>query len=92
MPDIDFEAGCLVDGPLEHGEGRVEAVELPGGEVAVAIHVGPYERLAETYEAVQRWVAEQGRTAGAPMWEVYLDDPDTTPRDALRTEVVVPLD
>ena len=90
-PQVTFEAGVLVDGPVETGEGRVEPVVLPGGEMAVACHVGPYERLAETYEVMQRWLVEVGRTAGGPMWEVYLDDPDTTPLTELRTEVVIPL-
>jgi AraC family transcriptional regulator len=92
MPEVDFEAGCLVDGPVEHGLGRVEAITLPGGELAVATHVGPYERLSETYGAVERWLGEQGRVSHGAMWEVYLDDPGTTPPDRLRTEVVVPLD
>lgn len=88
---IELEAGFLVDGPVERGDGRVELVQLPGGEVATATHVGPYALLHQTYEAMQRWVAEQGRTASGPMWEVYLDNPDTTPVDELRTEVVIPL-
>ncbi len=90
-PQVTFEAGVLVDGPVEMGDGRVEPVVLPGGEMAVACHVGPYERLAETYEAMQRWLTEVGRTAGGAMWEVYIDDPDTTPMAELRTEVVIPL-
>jgi effector-binding domain-containing protein len=90
-PQVAFEAGVLVDGPVQVGEGRVEPVMLPGGEMAVACHVGPYERLAETYEVMQRWLVEMGRMAGGPMWEVYIDDPDTTPTLELRTEVVIPL-
>jgi effector-binding domain-containing protein len=90
-PQVEFEAGFLVDGPVDHGEGRVAPVQLPGGEVAAATHVGPYQLLSQTYEAMQRWIAEQGRTASGPMWEVYLDDPETTPVDQLRTEVVIPL-
>ena len=91
VPQVTFEAGVLVDGPVEMGEGRVEPVVLPGGEMAVACHVGPYARLAETYEVMQRWLVEVGRAAGGPMWEVYIDDPDATPVAELRTEVVIPL-
>jgi hypothetical protein len=91
-PTVEFEAGVLVDGPVEHGEGRVRPVQLPGGEVAVATHVGPYETLAQTYSLMQHWITEHERTSGGPMWEVYLDEPDTTPTDRIRTEVVIPLD
>jgi effector-binding domain-containing protein len=73
------------------GEGRVEPVLLPGGEVAVACHVGPYETLSETYGVMQRWIAEHGRSSSGPMWEVYLDDPSVVPVEQLRTEVVIPL-
>jgi len=91
-PQIEFEAGWLIDGVVTYGEGRVEPVQLPGGEVAVATHVGPYELLSQTYDLMQRWITEHERTSSGPMWEVYLDDPDKTSTDQLRTEVVIPLD
>ena len=91
-PTVEFEAGVVVDGPVERGEGRVQPVQLPGGEVAVATHVGPYETLAQTYGVMQHWITEHERTSGGPMWEVYLDEPETTPSDRLRTEIVIPLD
>jgi GyrI-like small molecule binding domain len=89
---IEFEAGVLVDGVVAYGEGRVQPVQLPGGEVAVATHVGPYELLSQTYDLMQHWIADHARTSVGPMWEVYLDDPDTVPVTELRTEVVIPLD
>ena len=91
-PQIEFEAGTLVDGVVMVGEGRVEPVQLPGGEVAVACHVGSYELLSETYAAMQRWIVEHERSSSGPMWEVYLDDPSVVPIERLRTEVVIPLD
>lgn len=91
-PGLDMESGFIVDGPIVQGLGRVEVVRLPGGEMAVATHVGPYDRLHETYHAMEGWLAEQGRIAGGPMWEVYLDDPQSVAPEALRTEVVIPLD
>jgi len=91
-PQIEFEAGWLIDGVVTYGEGRVEPVQLPGGEVAVATHVGPYELLSQTYDLMQRWVAAHERISSGPMWEVYLDDPNTTPMAELRTEVVIPLE
>ena len=42
--------------------GRVEPATLPGGTVASAVHVGPYETLGETYNRLQAWMAEHGRT------------------------------
>jgi len=35
--------------------GEVFATETPAGKVASALHVGPYERMGETHEAIQSW-------------------------------------
>lgn len=91
-PDLDFEAGVPLARPAPAGHGRAEPVELPGGPVAVAWHVGPYDTLAETYGALMGWIGEQGRTVAGPMWEVYWTDPGTEPDPARwRTEVIIPV-
>ena len=74
------------------GEGEIEAVTLPGGPAAVAIHRGSYETLPETYAAIERWVEEQKLAAGGAPWESYLTDPadKPDPKD-WETELVYPL-
>jgi len=90
--EVDYEAGVPLPGPAAEGPGRAQPVELPGGTVAVGWHVGPYETLAETYEALLRWIGEQGRAVGGPMWEVYWTDPQESPDPSTwRTEVIVPV-
>jgi AraC family transcriptional regulator len=73
------------------GEGAVEAGALEGGPAVVAVHGGPYEQLAETYAAIERWMEENGlRPAGAP-WEWYVTDPAEHPDPAnWRTEIYWP--
>ena len=91
-PDhVDFEAGVEVPAPFPP-TGEATPGDLGGCEAAVAMHVGPYEALATTYDALTRWVASQGRVPGGGMWERYLTDPDAEP-DPSRwmTEVFVPL-
>ena len=88
---VDFEAGIAVTAPF-NGEGDVKASELGGCEAAVTIHVGPYDSLSRTYADLQAWIEAQGRKPGAPMWEVYLTDPDQEPdRSKWRTEVYWPV-
>ncbi len=61
---------------------------LPGGNVVVAWHLGPYEQLGDAYQAVDDWLrAEHGIRAG-DAWEVYHDRPHR-PRN-YRTEVIQP--
>jgi len=66
----DVEVGVLVTAPFDP-QGRVVASELPGGEVATAIHRGDYARLGETHELVREHVLAQGRELAGPCWEIY---------------------
>lgn len=88
---VDVEAGAPVSAPIE-AAGDVVASRLPGGRVVHGVHVGPYEKLAETYGELMAWVAEQGLTLGEGMWESYLSDPVQEPDPATwRTEIFWPL-
>jgi effector-binding domain-containing protein len=72
-------------------DGELASSELPGGEVAVAVHIGSYDGLSETYARLEKWVGAEGRRpAGAP-WESYVDDPSEVDPAALRTEVCWPV-
>ena len=53
--------------------GEVIATETPAGEVARAVHVGPYERLGETHKAIHAWAAASHREFAGKSWEVYGD-------------------
>lgn len=83
------EAGFPVGSPLEP-DGRVEPSTLPGGQVAVTMHVGSYDDVSRAYEAIQRGIAEAGLVPTGAPWESYLDDPTQVPEP--HTEVVWPCD
>jgi len=73
-------------------DGEIEAIELPGGPAAVAIHAGHYDKLGDTHAALEAWIEAQGLRAGGPPWEVYVTDPGEHPDPATwRTEVIRPL-
>jgi len=58
--------------------GEVFATETPPGKVASAIHVGPYERMRETHEAIQSWARANHLALADKSWEIYgdwTDDP-----------------
>ena len=38
---------------------------------------------------VMEWLQGEGLSLGAPTWEVYVDDPDSTPEEELRTDIYV---
>lgn len=87
----DIEVGFVVDGPVEAG-GGVLASELPAGEYATSTHVGPYEGLQGSWEALGDWIQQQGRTSGQTVFEVYVDNPSTTSADVVTTDLFWSLD
>src|SRR5579859_1798676 len=50
---------------------EVYATETPGGEAAVAVHRGPYDRMNEAHEAVREWMAANRRESAGHSWEIY---------------------
>ncbi len=90
---IRYDA-CLVVGDNVEPAGDVGVQEIAGGEYAKALHVGPYEKLGETYAALcGQWMPQSGRTPrSSPSFEVYLNNPQTTPPEQLRTEVYMPVE
>ncbi len=89
---VDFECGITVETPFS-GDDEVKASELGGCDAAVALHIGSYDSLGETYDALRAWIEAQGRTPAAVMWEVYLTDPDQEPDPArTQTEVYWPVE
>lgn len=86
-----FEAGVPLSKAVA-GEGVVEAGELPGGDVAVTTHFGPFDQMQPGYEAIEKWMRENGRADGGPPWEVYMTDPGEEPDPAKwRTDIYWPL-
>jgi AraC family transcriptional regulator len=74
-------------------QGEIGVQIIPGGEYAVTTHLGPYEKLNETYARLMgQWLPRSGRELGdAACFEVYLNDPNSTEPADLVTDVYVPL-
>ena len=77
--------GVEVTRPFEPA-GEVYATETPGGEVAVAVHRGPYNRMNEAYIAIEQWMAANQRESAGHSWEIY-GDPTPDPADTETTIV-----
>ena len=75
---VEVWLGFPIDAPIE-AAGEVEPFELPGGRAVSGEHVGPFDTLTETYEALARWADEQGLTLAGAVWETYVTDPSAEP-------------
>lgn len=89
---IEFRAGIPLQKPID-GAGDIEAGRLPGGNVLVTTHIGPYDKLNEAYAAMAHHVEEHGLNAGDTMWEFYWTDPAEEPNpENWKTEIFLDLE
>ncbi|MFH1330544.1 MAG: MerR family transcriptional regulator [Actinomycetota bacterium] len=80
-----------VKGPVSTPAGRIlEPRLVPGGEVAVIVHVGPYEAVGESYQALADWIGQHGYRVSGPCRELYLSSP-MEPGQAV-TEIRMPVE
>jgi AraC family transcriptional regulator len=90
---IRYDA-CITVGEEVQADEEAGVTVVPGGEYATVVHKGPYEELIKTYMWFYGvWLPKSGREASVqPGYEVYLNDPQTTPPDELLTEINMPLE
>ncbi len=66
------------------------SVVLAAGEYARLQHVGSYDDMEEADLSVVRWTLMASRKpANVPLIHHFLDDPDTTPTEQLRADVLL---
>lgn len=75
--DVDF--GVEVTRTFEPA-GDVSPAETPAGEVAMAVHIGSYDQLHRTHDAIHAWRTREGRTFAGTSWEIYGDWSDDPSR------------
>lgn len=80
--DVDF--GVQVPHPSMR-QGNLRCIEVPAGEVATTLHLGPYDQLPAAHEAIHAWCASNNRHIGGASWEIY---GDPTPDPALTQTAV----
>ncbi len=74
-------------------EGEVGYKVLDGGLYAIFRHNGPYENFSQTYDQIYlHWLPSSGyELRDAPPLEFYLNDPDSTRPENLKTDIYVPV-
>ncbi len=90
---IRYHACVTVDERFEP-IGDIGVQTIPGGEYAMVTHLGPYNRLGETYaKLLGEWLPRSGRALrSTPCFEVYLNDPGSTEPEDLLTDIYAPLE
>lgn len=85
---------AVVQPPAVATPAGLEERLLPAGRYAVATHLGGYDGLPAAWRRLTgEWLPTSGLHAAArPSYEHYVNDPSTTPADALRTDLYLPID
>jgi effector-binding domain-containing protein len=83
---VDF--GVQVTRPFSKS-GDVSPTETSAGRVASALHVGPYERMGETHQAIQAWVTASKMKLADKSWEIYGDPTDDPTKLEIQIEYLL---
>jgi len=89
--DVDSELMVPVVGDIAPRK-PLTARTLPAVKVASIIHRGAHENIGKSYEALMKWIAENGLKPVGDAREHYLRCPHTTPVPAgYVTEIQIPV-
>jgi effector-binding domain-containing protein len=90
MEALDVEMGFPITAETA-AEGSIKIGELPAGKIASAVHLGPYDKLEETYIKLMEYVKGKGLETEEWMYEFYLNSPMEVKPEDLQTEICYPL-
>ena len=69
---MDIECGVETEGRFNPA-GEVVYRETPAGMAATMVHIGPYEELRRSHQAVVDWSRKNGHQLSGVCWEIYGD-------------------
>jgi effector-binding domain-containing protein len=69
---VDIECGVETEARFEP-VGEVVYCETPSGTTVTTAHIGPYQELGTSHNAVVRWSRVNGYQLTGTCWEVYGD-------------------
>ena len=90
MQDLDVEAGFPVRSSLP-AKGEIHAGEIAGGKYATRMHQGPYDKVEPAYTALAEFLKQKRLEATGVAYEIYLNDPASTPAQELMTQIMFPI-
>jgi AraC family transcriptional regulator len=86
------EAALTLSPHAKAPDGLIEQ-RVPAGDYAKTVHKGSYEGLPASWDTLKNeWLPSSGRKMGHPSYEVYLNNPMTTDKSELLTEIYLRLE
>ena len=69
----------------------IAIVDIPDRQAAAILHVGPYSLIGSAFDRVGQWAQANAGVVTGPPLALYLNDPQSTPPDELRSYAAVPI-
>ncbi|WP_424244127.1 effector-binding domain-containing protein [Elusimicrobium posterum] len=86
---FSFEVVFPLDKELDtHGD--VKGYYMPYMELATTVYRGPYSQSAPVYQALVKWVEENGYKYEECAWETYLSGPEVPEKESI-TIISIPI-
>ena len=85
---LRFRGGVIVAAEdAAKASGNIKSAELPAGDVMTVTHVGAYDEMNKTHQAMWAHMKENEIEAAMPIWEIYVDDPGEVAAEKVRTDI-----
>jgi len=85
---------CLVIHKEVKPAGEIGVKDIPGGKYLVFTYIGPYSDLFDVFNTIYgKWIPEGGYKLRMELgFENYLNNPENTTPDKLKTEIYIPVE
>lgn len=70
---------------------EITIVDVPDQSAAAVLHVGPYDEIGPAFEALGTWAKANLESVTGPPLALYLDPPETTAPEQLRSYAALPV-
>lgn len=87
MENLEVEMGFPVAKELA-GKGEIIASLVPAGKKATCMYKGAYKEMGPTYEAMTKWMNDNGLQPTGVVYEFYYNSPMEVPESELLTKIV----
>ncbi len=87
MENLNVEMGFPVAKKIT-GKGEIISSVIPAGKKAACLYNGPYKDMGSTYEAMSKWIDDNGYKPAGVVYEYYFNSPLEVPESELLTKIV----
>ena len=87
MQALNVEIGFPVEKGVE-GRGEIVLSSIPAGKKAICMYKGAYSEMEPAYDALTKWIGDNGYKATGIVYEFYYNSPVDVPESELLTKIM----